>query len=81
MTSGDHYRSLSSRFSARAQSERNLKFRAEWNYLATCYLRLAEQADRNRLTDIVYETPLKGGAAPPDDSASGPALGDEQSKP
>ena len=81
MASGDHYRSLSSRFSARAQSERNLKFRAEWNYLATCYLRLAEQADRNQLTDIVYEPPLKGGDAPPADSSAAPLPGDEQSKP
>lgn len=59
MTPGDHYRSLSSRFSARARSERNLKFRAEWLYLASCYRRLAEQADRNQLTDIAYEPPLK----------------------
>jgi len=61
MTSGDHYRSLSSQFRARAKSERNSKFRAEWTYLATCYLRLAEQADRNQLTDIAYEPPLTSG--------------------
>lgn len=63
MTSGDHYRSLSSQFSARAKSERNLKFRAEWNYLATCYLRLAEQADRNLQTDIAYEPPVTSAGA------------------
>jgi hypothetical protein len=27
--------------------------------MARAYLRLAEQAERNRLTDIVYETPPK----------------------
>jgi len=80
MSSGDHYRSLSSRFSARAESERNVKFRAEWNYLATCYLRLAEQADRNQRTDIVYETPLKHRDASAD-SAPRPAHGDGHGKP
>ncbi len=45
-------------FSARAKSERDPKFRAEWKFLATSYLRLAEQADRNQLTDIAYEPPV-----------------------
>jgi hypothetical protein len=81
VASGDHYRSLSSRFSARAQAEHNLNFRAQWNYLATCYLRLAEQADRNQLTDIVYEPPLQGGNASPANSPPTSPPGDEQSKP
>jgi hypothetical protein len=28
---------------------------AEWNYLADCYERLAEQADRNERTEITHE--------------------------
>lgn len=33
--------------------------RAEFENLARAYLRLAEQADLNNQTDIVYETPNK----------------------
>jgi hypothetical protein len=53
----DHYRVLAAQFMARAKVEQNLKLRAEWQYLGVCYLRLAEQADRNSQTDVVYEPP------------------------
>jgi hypothetical protein len=60
MTPADHYRVLAAQFMARAKSEQNLKLRSEWQYLSICYLRLAEQADRNGQTDVVYEPPPKG---------------------
>jgi hypothetical protein len=63
MTPADRYRTLAARFMAQAKSEQNLKLRSEWQYLAVCYLRIAEQADRNSRTDVVYEPPLKDGGA------------------
>lgn len=60
MTPADQYRVLAARFMARSKSEQDLKLRSEWHYLAVCYLRIAEQADRNSHTDIVYEPPLTG---------------------
>lgn len=61
MTPADHYRVLAAQFMARAKVEQNLTLRSEWQYLGVCYLRLAEQADRNSQTDVVYEPPPKGG--------------------
>jgi hypothetical protein len=63
MTPADQYRTLAAQFMARAKSEQNMKLRSEWQYLAVCYLRIAEQADRNSQTDVVYEPPLKDGGA------------------
>jgi hypothetical protein len=57
MTFAEQYRSLAAQFMARARSEQNPKLRAEWDFLAVCYLRLAEQAERNGRTDVVYEPP------------------------
>jgi hypothetical protein len=54
----EQYRSLAAQFMARARSEQNPKLRSEWDFLAVCYLRLAEQAERNGRTDVVYEPPI-----------------------
>jgi hypothetical protein len=35
---------------------------AEWNCLADCYERLAEQADRSERTEITYEPMLRNSA-------------------
>jgi hypothetical protein len=38
--------------------------------MASAWLRLAEQADKNSTTDVVYETPaVRPTASPPDTSA------------
>lgn len=58
MTFAEQYRSLAAQFMARARSEQNLKLRSEWDFLAVCYLRLADQADRNGQTDVIYEPPF-----------------------
>ena len=42
-----------------AQAETDRADKVEFENLARAYLRLAEQADRNSRTDIVYETPSK----------------------
>ena len=63
MTPADQYRVLAAQFTARAKSEQNLKLRSEWQFLAVCYLRIAEQADRNSQADVVYEPPIKDGGA------------------
>jgi hypothetical protein len=63
MTPADQYRVLAARFTARAKAEQNSRLRSEWQYLAICYLRIAEQADRNSQTDVVYEPPLKDAGA------------------
>jgi hypothetical protein len=58
MTSGDVYRRKAAEFTFKAAAEPDAELRVEFEHLAVAYLRLAEQADRNSLTDIVYETPL-----------------------
>lgn len=57
MTAGEQYRVLAAKCDARANQEKDPAIRNEWEGMARAYLRLAEQADRNSLTDIVYETP------------------------
>ena len=58
MTSpGDGYRQKAMEVRARARGEANADIRAELEALASSYLLLAGQADRNSLTDIFYETP------------------------
>jgi hypothetical protein len=57
MPAGDHYRARAAELSAKAQAETAPAIRVEYENLAFAYLRLAEQADRNSRTDVVYETP------------------------
>ena len=57
MAAGDQYRIKAAEFHAQAQSMANPKLRAGFANLAKAYLRLAEQADRNALVDVVYEPP------------------------
>ncbi len=57
MTTADEYRAKAAELNARAQLEMNPTLRSECERLAQGYIRLAEQADRNSQTDVVYETP------------------------
>jgi hypothetical protein len=59
MTPATHYRTLAAQLRTRAKSEQSPQLRAEWEHLAQCYIRLAEQADRNSLTDVSYEPILR----------------------
>jgi len=55
MTSGDQYRVRAVEFEAKAKCEADPEIQASFENLARSYRRLAEQADRNALTDVVYE--------------------------
>ncbi len=57
MTVGDSYRIRAAELRAHASNETDPALRAEFETLADSFLRLAEQAERNSHTDIVYETP------------------------
>ena len=59
MTPATHYRTLAAQLRSRARTEESPPLRAEWNHLAQCYIRLAEQADRNTQTDVSYEPILR----------------------
>ena len=61
MTAAEQYRALAAQLRARAQNEDSAQLRAEWEHLARCYVRLAEQADRNGHTDVTYEPILRSG--------------------
>jgi hypothetical protein len=47
--------------SAKAQAENDHAHKVEFQNLARAFLRPAEQAERNKHTDMVYETPPKDG--------------------
>ncbi len=55
MTPADQYRQLAANLRARARVERSKQLKAEWNYLADCYARLAEQAEKNGRVDGAFE--------------------------
>ena len=57
MTSAEQYRVKAAEFAARASAEETPKLQLEYAQMAAAYLRLAEQADRNALNDVVYEPP------------------------
>jgi hypothetical protein len=57
MTPAERYRARAIEFEAKAKVETNPARQAEFEHLARSYRRLAEQADRNAQTDIVYEPP------------------------
>ena len=57
MTPGDQYRVKAGDLAALARAESDLFAKAEFQKLSLAYLRLADQADRNSETDVVYETP------------------------
>ena len=59
MTTVDEYRAKANEFLAKAQREIDPSLRAQYQQLGQSYLRLAEQAERNLHSDIVYETPSR----------------------
>ena len=59
MAQREEYLLRAAEFSAWAQAEGDTSRKVEFENMARAYLRLAEQAQRNSLTDIVYETPPK----------------------
>ena len=59
MTRRQEYLLRAAELSAKAQAENDHARKFEFQNLARAFLRLAEQAERNSYTDIVYETPPK----------------------
>jgi hypothetical protein len=57
MPAADEYRIKAAEIMAKARQEADLRLYNELEKLALAYLRLADQADLNALTDLVYETP------------------------
>jgi len=57
MTPADAYLIKAGDLAALARVESDPFQKAELERLSLAYLRLAEQAERNSLTDLVYETP------------------------
>ena len=57
MPAGDAYRIKAAELTAQARDLPDIELRTELENLAMSYLRLADQADRNSLTDVVYEPP------------------------
>jgi len=64
MTPRDVYLMRAAELIAKVDGELDPALKAEFDNLARAYLRLAEQADRNDHTDIVYGTPNKGPELP-----------------
>ena len=59
MIASEQYRVLAARFRAHSRLSDNPRLSAEWDHLARCYVRLAQQAEQNQLLDISYETPAR----------------------
>ena len=57
MAAGDTYRERATELYAKAKQEADPQVQLALKTLALSYLRLSEQADRNALNDVTYETP------------------------
>ncbi len=57
MTPAEQYRAKAAELRAKAQLESNRSTQTELEGMAASYIRLADQADRNSLTNLVYENP------------------------
>ncbi len=55
MSPANSYRAKTAELNAKACNETNERMQKEWAALAQAYLRLAEQADRNAQSDVIYE--------------------------
>jgi hypothetical protein len=61
-SASNRYRKLAAELRAKVHPDASSTIKAELDRLAECYVRLAEQADRNHLTDLSHE-----GAPMPED--------------
>ncbi len=59
MTRAEEYRHLANQVRARAFAEESPILRAEWETLANCYIRLAEQTDEAEQLDLIND-PILG---------------------
>jgi hypothetical protein len=59
MNPADEYRAKAAHLRALARLEAKTSLGREYDRLGRAYVRLAEQAERNSHTDVVYEPPVK----------------------
>lgn len=59
MTPSEQYRNLANHLRAKARGDEASELKVEWEHLAECYLRLAEQAEQNGRADDTYEPILR----------------------
>jgi len=57
MTGGDQYRVKAATIHAQALAETDLEIKKHFEGLSRAYLRLAVQADRNAIIELMYEPP------------------------
>lgn len=55
LTPAQYYRTTAAELRAMAVSSASAMLAAQWEHLARCYLRLAEQADKNGQLDLCLE--------------------------
>ena len=60
MTAEQQYRVKATEFAALANLATSPALQTQYATMAAAYLRLADQAERNATTDLVYETPAAG---------------------
>jgi hypothetical protein len=60
MMSADLYRQKGQEFLLKAAKESSHLLQVEYAQMAQSYFRLAEMAESNEKTDVVYETPRNG---------------------
>jgi len=58
MSPAQQYQKFAAELRAKARKEKYASLQAEWANLAQCYLRLAEQAEKNSHNDVTYEPSL-----------------------
>jgi hypothetical protein len=58
MTQADEYRAKAQTLADKGRLENNPAIQVEFFKLMSCYWKLAELAEQNAKTDIVYEPPL-----------------------
>jgi hypothetical protein len=71
MSASDQYRKLAAELRTKGRAEASPTVKAELIHLAQCYVRLAEQADRNQHADVTYEPALRSRRDDGDMSAGG----------
>ena len=65
MTPAEQYRTLAAKIRANARVlDSATNHAVEWEHLAACYDRLAEQAERNERFDLTYEPILRPDGGP-----------------
>lgn len=75
MTAVDDYRTKANEFMAKALRETDPTLRVQYETLGQSYLRLADQAERNSRSDIVYETPATTARLPEEPNPTAKAKG------